>query len=97
MKSGMVGIIGRPNVGKSTLINKILNKKIAITSDKSGTTRNIILGVYNDSDSQIVFVDTPGIRKPSHKLDSLLNNKSYQMTNPVDLILFMVDINKGYG
>ena len=97
MKSGMVSIVGRPNVGKSTLLNKILGKKIAITSDKSGTTRNIILGVYNDDESQIVFVDTPGIHKPEHKLDKVLNDKSYLMTNPVDLILFMVDISKGFG
>ena len=97
MKSGMVSIVGRPNVGKSTLLNKILNKKIAITSDKAGTTRNIILGVYNDDDSQIVFVDTPGIHKPEHKLDKVLNDKSYLMTNPVDLVLFMVDISKGFG
>ena len=97
MKSGMVGIIGRPNVGKSTFLNEILKKKVAITSDKSGTTRNIILGVYNDQDSQIAFVDTPGIRKPSTKLDNILNNKSYVMIDTPDLILFMVDISKGYG
>lgn len=97
MKSGMVGIIGRPNVGKSTFLNEILKKKVAITSDKSGTTRNIILGVYNDDDSQIAFVDTPGIRKPSTKLDNILNNKSYMMIDNPDLILFMVDISKGYG
>ena len=97
MKSGMISIVGRPNVGKSTLLNKILNKKIAITSDKSGTTRNIILGVYNDDDSQIVFVDTPGIHKPEHKLDKVLNDKSYLMTNNPDLILFMVDISSGFG
>ena len=97
MRSGTVSIVGRPNVGKSTLLNKILNKKIAITSDKSGTTRNIILGVYNDSDSQIVFVDTPGIHKPKHKLGNILNKKAYSMTSDVDLILFMVDIDKGLG
>ena len=97
MKSGTVSIVGRPNVGKSTLLNKILNKKISITSDKSGTTRNIILGVYNDSDSQIVFVDTPGIHKPQHKLGNILNKKAYAMTGDVDLILFMVDIYSGLG
>ena len=97
MKSGMVSIVGRPNVGKSTLLNEILNKKIAITSDKAGTTRNLILGVYNDSDSQIVFVDTPGIHKPQHKLGKVLNDKAYLMTNNIDLILFMVDISKGFG
>lgn len=97
MKSGMVSIVGRPNVGKSTLINKILQKKIAITSDKTGTTRNIILGVYNDDDSQIVFVDTPGIHKPKYVLDKVLNDKSFMMTHPVDLILFMVDISGGFG
>lgn len=97
MKSGLVSIVGRPNVGKSTLLNKIINKKIAITSDKAGTTRNLILGVYNDYDSQIVFVDTPGIHKPKHKLGNLLNRKAYTMTESVELILFMVDISKGFG
>ena len=97
MKSGMVSIVGRPNVGKSTLLNEILKKKITITSDKAGTTRNIILGVYNDQDSQIVFVDTPGIHKPTHKLGKVLNDKAYLMTDNIDLILFMVDISKGFG
>ena len=97
MKSGMVSIVGRPNVGKSTLLNNIMNKKVAITSDKRGTTRNIILGVYNDKDSQIVFVDTPGIHKPQNKLGKVLNDKAYLMTNDIDLILFIVDISKGFG
>lgn len=97
MRSGTVSIVGRPNVGKSTLLNQILKKKIAITSSKAQTTRNIILGVYNDSDSQIVFVDTPGIHKPKNKLGNLLNKKAYTMTNDVDLILFIVDIEKGVG
>lgn len=97
MKSGTISIVGRPNVGKSTLLNQILNKKIAITSNKAQTTRNIILGVYNDNDSQIVIVDTPGIHKPKHKLGNLLNKKAYTMTNDVDLILFIVDIEKGIG
>jgi len=69
MKSGFVSIVGRPNVGKSTLINKLINKKIAITSDKAGTTRNIIYGVYNEPDTQIVFIDTPGIGKTADKLE----------------------------
>ena len=96
MKSGFVSIVGRPNVGKSTLLNSILKRKIAITSDKSGTTRNIIQGVYNDSDSQIVFVDTPGIHKPRHKLENVLNKKAYAMTD-IDLVLFLVDIKDGFG
>ena len=97
MKSGTVSIVGRPNVGKSTLLNKILDKKIAITSNKAQTTRNIILGVLNDDDSQIVFSDTPGIHKPKNKLGNLLNKKAWTMTNDVDLVLFMVDIDKGFG
>lgn len=97
MRSGTVSIIGRPNVGKSTLLNHILGRKIAITSDKSGTTRNIILGVYNDNDTQIVFVDTPGIHKPRHKLENVLNKKSYSMTSDIDVILFMIDISTGFG
>lgn len=97
MKSGFVSIVGRPNVGKSTLLNAILERHVAITSDKSGTTRNIIEGVYNDRDSQIVFVDTPGIHKPKHKLGTVLNKKAYSMTTNVDLVLFLVDIKEGFG
>ncbi len=97
MKVGFVSIVGRPNVGKSTLLNKILERHIAITSDKSGTTRNIIEGVYNDSNSQIIFVDTPGIHKPHNKLGTVLNKKAYAMTDDVDLILFLVDIKEGFG
>ena len=84
MKSGFVSIVGRPNVGKSTLLNKLLNQKIAITSDKVGTTRNTIYGIYNDKDSQIVFVDTPGINKAYSSFDN-------------DLVLFLVDIASGFG
>ena len=73
MKCGFVSLVGRPNVGKSTLLNSILGIKLAITSDKAGTTRNVINGIYNDKDSQIIFVDTPGIHKPNHKLGNLLN------------------------
>ncbi len=97
MKTGFISIVGRPNVGKSTLLNSILKRHVAITSDKSGTTRNIIEGVYNDSDSQIVFVDTPGIHKPKHKLGQVLNSKAYGMLNDVDLVLFLVDIKEGFG
>ena len=68
IKTGFVTIIGRPNAGKSTLLNNILKQKIAIMSDKPQTTRNIINGVYTDQDSQIVFIDTPGIHKPKHRL-----------------------------
>lgn len=97
MRCGFVSLVGRPNTGKSTLMNSILGMKLAITSDKAGTTRNIINGIYNDDDSQIVFVDTPGIAKPSHKLNNLLNKKAYTNTEGVDVILFLIDIYKGFG
>lgn len=97
MKCGFVSIVGRPNVGKSTLLNTLLGIKLAITSNVSGTTRNIIQGIYNDDDAQIVFVDTPGIHKPSNKLGNLLNKKAYNNTEGVDIILFLVDISKGFG
>ena len=97
MRCGFVSIVGRPNVGKSTLLNSILNMKLAITSNVSGTTRNIIQGIYNDDDSQIVFIDTPGIHKPTHKLGNLMNKKAYNNTEGVDVILFLVDISKGFG
>ncbi len=97
MKCGFVSIVGRPNVGKSSLLNSILGMKLAITSNVSGTTRNIIQGIYNDDDSQIVFVDTPGIHKAQNKLGSLMNKKAYNNTEGVDVILFLIDISKGFG
>ena len=97
MKSGFVSIVGRPNVGKSTLLNAVLETKLAITSDKAGTTRNIIQGVYEDDDSQIIFVDTPGIHKPINKLGTILNKKAYHTAEDVDLILFLVDVSRGIG
>lgn len=97
MKSGFVSLVGRPNVGKSTLLNNILGMKIAITSDVAGTTRNIIQGIYNDSDSQIIFIDTPGIHKPKNKLGTYLNRKAYTMADDVDIILFLIDAKSGFG
>ena len=97
MKCGFVSLVGRPNVGKSSLLNSVLGMKLAITSNVSGTTRNVIQGIYNDEDSQIVFVDTPGIHKPNNKLGSLMNKKAYSNTEGVDVILFLVDISKGFG
>lgn len=97
MKSGFVSIVGRPNVGKSTLLNTLLETKLAITSNKAGTTRNVIQGVYEDIDSQIIFVDTPGIHKPINKLGTILNKKAYHMTENVDLILFLIDVSTGFG
>ena len=97
MKSGFVSIIGRPNTGKSTLLNTIINNKIAIVSSVSGTTRNSIHGVYNDNESQIIFVDTPGIHKPQDKLGRELNKEAYSNLSDIDLILFTVDASTGLG
>ena len=97
MRTGAVSIVGIPNVGKSTLLNRILNVKLAITSNKAGTTRNLINGIYNDEDSQIIFVDTPGINKPLNKLENLMNKKSYSSISDVDVVLFMVDAKTGIG
>lgn len=96
MKAGFVSIVGRPNVGKSTLLNKILKTKLAITSDKVGTTRNNIVGVYNDETSQIVFTDTPGIAKANDRLGEVLNNLAYSSFE-TDVVLFLVDIASGFG
>ena len=97
MKSGFIALVGRPNVGKSTLLNAIMGRKVAITSNKPQTTRNLIQGIYNDDDSQMVFVDTPGIHKPKHKLGKLLNKQTYLTFNDVDVILFLVDITENLG
>ena len=88
-KSGFVSIIGRPNVGKSTFLNKAIGKKIVITSDKPQTTRNKILGIMTDSDAQVIFTDTPGIHKPKSELEKRMVNASYSTLNDVDLIIFM--------
>lgn len=97
MRSGFACVIGRPNVGKSTLINAIVKRKVAITSDVAGTTRNVIQGIYNDKDAQIVFVDTPGIHKPVGKFGRFLNKEAMANTSDVDIILFVVDAASGIG
>ena len=97
MRSGFVSLIGRPNVGKSTLMNSIVGRKVAITSSKPQTTRNIIQGIYNDEETQIVFVDTPGIHKPNHKLGSYLNEQAYFSINDVDVVLMLLDISEEFG
>ena len=97
MHAGFVSFVGRPNVGKSTLINQIIGTKIAITSDKPQTTRNIIQGIYNDNDTQIVFVDTPGIHKPSNKLGQILNKGAYYSIDDVDIVCFLIDAKAGLG
>lgn len=97
LKSGFVSLVGRPNVGKSTLLNSLVGYKIAITSDKAQTTRNSIQGIYNDDDSQIVFVDTPGIHKPKHKLGRRLNEEAYYSIDDVDIILFLMDVTMPFG
>lgn len=97
MKSGFVSFIGRPNVGKSTLLNSILNKKVVITSNKPQTTRNLVQGIYNEDDTQIVFVDTPGIHKAHNKLGKALNKQAYFTINDVDIIIMVVDITEKVG
>ena len=97
MRTGFVSIIGRPNVGKSTLLNAIIGEKIAITSKTAQTTRNMIEGIYNDKDTQIVFIDTPGIHKPKSKLGVVLNKQAYYSMDDVDVILFLMDITENFG
>ena len=97
MRSGFIGLIGRPNVGKSTLLNAIIGRKVAITSDKPQTTRNIIHGIYTTDSVQMVFVDTPGIHKPKNKLGKVLNKEAYYSVNDVDIILWLIDITEELG
>lgn len=97
MKSGFVSLVGRPNVGKSTLLNNIIGTKVAITSNKPQTTRNMIQGIYNETDTQIIFVDTPGIHKPTHKLGKYLNRQAYYSIDDVDVILMLIDASKTLG
>lgn len=96
-KSGFVSIIGRPNVGKSTLLNRVVGQKVAIMSDKPQTTRNKIHGVYTTDKAQIVFLDTPGIHKPLSKLGNYMMQVAEGTLNEVDAILFLVDVSEGLG
>ncbi|CAM3269243.1 GTPase Era [Vagococcus fessus] len=96
-KSGFVAIIGRPNVGKSTLLNRIVKQKIAIMSDKAQTTRNKIQGVYTTDDAQIIFIDTPGIHKPKHRLGDFMVETAYSALREVDATLFMVSAEQPRG
>ena len=91
MKSGFIAIVGRPNVGKSTLMNKLVKEKVAIVSDKAGTTRDRIRGIVNIQDNQYIFVDTPGIHKPKHLLGEHMTDVALETLNDVDLIMFMLD------
>ncbi|MDY4973604.1 MAG: GTPase Era, partial [Erysipelotrichaceae bacterium] len=90
MKSGFVGLIGRPNAGKSTLLNALVKQKLAIISSKAQTTRNAIRGVLTDDEAQIIFIDTPGIHKPIHELGRQMNKEAYTTMSSVDLIYFLV-------
>ena len=96
-KSGFVTIVGRPNSGKSTFLNKVLGEKITITSDKPQTTRNNISGIFTSESSQIVFIDTPGIHKPQHKLGEFMTSAAINTLNRVDLIMYMVDSTQSFG
>ena len=97
MKSGFVAILGRPNVGKSTLLNGILNKKVSIVTDKSQTTRNAIKGIYNADGVQIIFTDTPGIHKPKERLGQEMNNMAYGAAHDVDANILVVDASLPFG
>ncbi|MCG2500053.1 GTPase Era [Staphylococcus epidermidis] len=96
-KSGFVSIIGRPNVGKSTFVNRVIGHKIAIMSDKAQTTRNKIQGVMTRDDAQIIFIDTPGIHKPKHKLGDYMMRIAKNTLSEIDAIMFMVNVNEDIG
>lgn len=96
-KVGFISIVGRSNVGKSTLLNSIIGEKIAITSDKPQTTRSRIKGIYNDEESQIIFLDTPGVQKPKNKLGSFMEREVKMSSSSADIILYVVDDSKHIG
>ncbi len=97
MKAGFVSLVGRPNVGKSTLVNRIVGQKVAIVSDKPQTTRNRILAVVNRPGGQIVLFDTPGIHKPMHRMNERMVDSAVKSIGQVDLVLWVVDVTESYG
>ena len=96
-KSGFIALVGRPNAGKSTLLNNLVNDKVAIVTNKPQTTRNVIRGVRSDEDSQMIFMDTPGIHKPKHKLGSSMVNRAYGSLRDADLIYYVIDGTQKFG
>ena len=97
MKSGFVAILGHPNVGKSTILNGVINRKVSIVTDKSQTTRNIIRGIYRGNDSQIIFVDTPGIHKPHAKLGEEMNAMAYSSAHESDVNILVIDASRPFS
>jgi len=97
MKSGFIAIIGRPNVGKSTILNALINRKVSIVTNKAQTTRDNIKGIFEDDESQIIFVDTPGIHRPHHELGRIMNQSALSSTSDVEAAILVVDASKSFG
>lgn len=97
MKSGFIGLIGCPNVGKSTLLNALIGEKISIVSDKPQTTRHRLQGILTRPEGQAVFVDTPGVHKPQHRLGEYMIDVSFQSLKEVDVVFYMTDVERGFG
>lgn len=96
-KTGFIAIVGRPNAGKSTLMNALLKEKVAIMSDKPNTTRNNIAGILTDDDAQFIFMDTPGIHKPQQQLGRVLNKNAYNAMEDADVVAWIIDITQSFG
>lgn len=96
-KSGFIAILGRPNVGKSTILNQMLNQKVAIVTSKAQTTRNRIQGIYTTEDAQMIFIDTPGIHKPKNELGNYMNQTAFSALDGIDVVLFVVDGSEKIG
>lgn len=96
-KSGFIAILGRPNVGKSTILNQMLNQKVAIVTSKAQTTRNRIQGIYTTEDAQMIFIDTPGIHKPKNELGNYMNQTAFSVLDGIDVVLFVVDGSEKIG
>ncbi|MGM8213527.1 GTPase Era [Virgibacillus sp. W0430] len=96
-KSGFIAIVGRPNVGKSTFMNRVVGQKVSIISDKAQTTRNRIQGIVTEEDTQMIFIDTPGIHKPKHRLGDFMVKLAINTLNEADAVLFMINAKEGYG